>query len=96
MSNKPNQSHSNVFKFSVALDALRGIKSVQELCKEFGLASSLVYEWKKQLEDNGPTLFVDKRRTENADKETIEKLARTLEKVEAENDFLGRVFNRLP
>jgi transposase-like protein len=52
MSNKTNQSHSNVFKFNVALDALRGIKSTQELCKEYGLASSLVYEWKKQLEQD--------------------------------------------
>lgn len=95
MSNEINKNYSEAFKFNVALAAAYGIKSVPELCKEFGVVTSQVYAWKKQLEENGPTLFVDKRRTENKDKETIKELTATIEQIEAERDFLARVFSQL-
>jgi len=43
--------HSDQFKFKVALEALKGNKTVPELCQEFGLAAKQIYHgrknWKK-------------------------------------------------
>ena len=48
MKKKP---HSSEFKFKVAIEAIRGVKTTTELCAEYGVVSSQIFKWKKALMD---------------------------------------------
>ncbi len=86
--------HSDKFKFKVALVALRGTKTVAELCQEFCLVASQIYAWKKQLEENGPDVFADKRKNKHQE-EDVEKLHAKIGKLLVERDFLSNALGKL-
>lgn len=84
--------HSAQFKYKVALEALKGIKPLTELCQEFGLAPSQIHAWKKQLEEAGPEVFANKRKKKDSEP-TVEQLHATIGKLKVENDFLSRALD---
>ncbi len=86
--------HGNKFKFKVALSALGGTKTVAELCQEFCLVASQIYAWKKQLEENGPEVFADKRKN-NHQEDDMEKLHAKIGKLLVERDFLSNALGKL-
>ena len=49
--------HSNDFKFKVALEAAKGIKTLSDLAQEYQLHPNQISEWKRQLLDAGPDVF---------------------------------------
>ena len=49
MARRPHQSHSPAFKAKVALEALRGDKTVAELCDKYELYAIQINDWKTQL-----------------------------------------------
>lgn len=87
-----HKKHSALFKLKVALEAVKGSKTVAELCSEFGVASSQIYGWKKQLEEQGEKVFSDKRVTDQ--KNEVDRLLRIIGQVTAERDFLSRALDR--
>lgn len=87
------KKHSDKFKLKVALEALKGDKTVAELCNDFKVAASQVSAWKKQILSQGEVIFADKRCTENQ-KDEVDKLHRIIGKITVERDFLARVLNR--
>lgn len=68
-----NKKYSPELKFKVALEAVRGEKSVNEICHEYEVAPAQVYAWKKILEENGARVFNDKRKPEDPSRD-IERL----------------------
>jgi len=46
---KKRKSFSNEFKAKVAIEALKGQKSVAEIASEFEIHSTQVNSWKKQM-----------------------------------------------
>ena len=53
------------FKFRVALDALRGTKTVSQLAGEYGVHPTQVCAWKKQLQEGGTGIFAVKASGQN-------------------------------
>ena len=49
--------YSAQFKFKVALEATRELKTVSQISSEQGVHPNQVSVWKKQLLQEGPTLF---------------------------------------
>jgi putative transposase len=45
------------FKFKVALDAAKGFKTINQLASDYDLHPNQVSGWKKQLLEEGPSLF---------------------------------------
>lgn len=45
------------FKFKVALDAAKGVKTINQLASDYDLHPNQVSNWKKQLLEEGPGLF---------------------------------------
>ena len=48
--------HDNAFKAKVGLEALKGIKSIQEIAQENEVHPAQVTKWKKQLEEDLSTI----------------------------------------
>jgi transposase len=86
------KKHGSSFRLKVALEAIKGQKTIAELCQDFGVASSQIYAWRKQLEDGAQSLFESKRPKDH--QEEIDKLHRVIGKITAERDFLERVLKR--
>ena len=51
------QNHSAAFKAQVALAAVKGDRTVNELAGHFGVHPTLIHGWKKQLLDGAESLF---------------------------------------
>jgi transposase len=49
--------HEAEFKARVALEALKGIKTVQEIAKEYGIHPAQVSDWKKTMAQNAASVF---------------------------------------
>lgn len=49
--------HSAEFKAKVAVEALKGLKTVQELSKEYGVHPTQISQWKQRLRTEAAGLF---------------------------------------
>jgi transposase len=49
--------YSAEFKFQVALDAAKGLKTLNDLSSAHGVHSNQISQWKQELLNSGPTLF---------------------------------------
>lgn len=81
MMTKKGNRYSAQFKFQVALDAARGQKTINELAIEHGLHPNQISQWKRQLMEEGPTVFSNKtvreqRQQEAAEAELFEQIGR--------------------
>lgn len=45
------------FKFQVALDALKGLQTINEVASEYEVHPTQVKQWKKQLQEQGAEVF---------------------------------------
>ena len=61
--------HTAGFKAQVALAALKGDRTVNELAGQYGVHPTLIHGWKKQLLAGAETVFGDGRRTAATDPE---------------------------
>jgi len=51
------KQYNQQFKFKVALEAAKGVKTINQIASENGLHPNQASQWKKQLLEEGPTLF---------------------------------------
>ena len=84
------KKHSDALKLKVALAAIKGEKTVQQLVQEFRVEANQIYLWKKQLEENGAKIFARKTQVDIQKKE-IERLYKIIGQITAERDFLSHV-----
>lgn len=60
-SSKSRKVHTPEFKSKVGLEALKGVKTLNEIAQEFGVHPTQVGLWKKAIQDNAKTIFNDSR-----------------------------------
>lgn len=69
---KKRQQYSNGFKFKIALEAIKGNKTVSQIAAERNVHPTQIGNWKKQLLGQGSTLFTrpnDRQQREQQDRE---------------------------
>jgi transposase len=58
---KKRKVHTPEFKAKVGLEALRGVKTVNEIGQQYGIHPAQVGQWKKEIQEQAKTLFEGKR-----------------------------------
>ena len=58
---KKRKVHLPDFKAKDGLEALRGVKTVNEIGQEFGVHPVQVSQWKKEIQEQAKTLFEGRR-----------------------------------
>ena len=56
MSNK-RRKHADAFKAKVALEAVKGVRTLSELSSEFSVHPTVIAKWKRQLLEGAPDVF---------------------------------------
>jgi len=75
----------------VALEAVKGEKSLSELASKYEVHPNQIRQWKKQLLDQISDIFVDKRRRKSNDDEKLkEQLYQQIGQLKVENDWLKK------
>jgi transposase len=87
-------------KFEIAVLAIKNETTINDICKKYEVAPSQVYEWKKQLLEQGPELFgrndkPKKAATVNNEREK-DKLYAKIGQLTVERDFLKKSLHKLP
>ena len=74
MEKRSRKKFSSSFKSKVALEAVKGLKTINEIASEYGLQPSQVSEWKRVLIENMAELFEKKSQSmeKNIEKEKEE------------------------
>ena len=91
MSEKKRKNFSGEFKAKVALEAIRGIKTVNEIGQEFGVHPTQVGMWKKELQEQAANLFEAKRGPKPADPSASpERLYSEIGRLKMELDWLKK------
>lgn len=90
-------------KFEIALLAIKNETTINDICKKYEVAPSQVYEWKKQLLEQGANLFERNDKSKQIVQATIadaeKKQGKLFEKIgelTVERDFLKKSLEKLP
>lgn len=79
------------FKAKVAIEALKGHKTITELSSEFGVHATQINTWKKQLIDGSESMFSDKnQKTLKSIRAKIEQLYTQIGRQQVELDWLKK------
>jgi transposase-like protein len=88
---KGHKNYSARFKAKVALEAVKGAKTLSELASKYEVHPNQIRQWKKQLLDQISDIFVDRRkRKSNGDEKLKEQLYQQIGKLKVENDWLKK------
>jgi len=92
---KKNRTHSGDFKARVAMEALKGLKTLAEISSEYEVNSTLICKWKKQLQQNLPDLFSKPLNRVNESEKEKEELFKEIGKLKVENEFLKKKYKQI-
>jgi putative transposase len=69
---KKRRSYSAEFKFKVALEAAKGLKTLNELSSEYGVHPNQISKWKNELLANGATTFSNRSARQQREQEALQ------------------------
>ena len=92
MSETKRKNFSGEFKAKVALEAIRGTTTVNEIGQDYSVHPTQVGLWKKELQEHAANVFDAKRGPKPADSSTSpERLYSEIGRLKMELDWLKRV-----
>jgi transposase-like protein len=88
--------YSAEFKAKLALEVIKGNRTLNEIASEIQVHPNLLMQWKRQLLDCLPTVFADKRVKENKEQEALtDQLYQQIGQLKVELDWLKKKSGRL-
>ena len=88
---RQGRQYSADWKAKVALEAIKGQRTVQEIASHYEVHPTLVTHWKKQLLEGAAEIFSNgKRAAADADQELKAELYQQIEKLQVEVDWLKK------
>lgn len=85
------KKYSKELKAQIALDAIKGQKTIAELASEYGVHANQISTWKRQLLDAAPTAFA-RRKDKDAEQKEVERdrLFKKVGQLQIEVDWLKK------
>lgn len=88
---KKRRVHPADFKAKIGLEAVRGVKTINEIAQEHNVHPQLVTQWKKEILENAGSLFDSKRGPKPVDESSPEdKLYSEIGRLKMETDWLKK------
>jgi len=78
------------FKARVALEAIKGEKTIAEISSEYEIHSNMVSKWKKHLKENMSHIFIRKNEQDPDAEKKIENLYKEIGRMQVENTWLKK------
>jgi len=100
VSKTTKKSYTPEFKMAVALEAIRGEKTLSQVASEHGVSPSLACEWRDQLVGSAGDVFGktqqdrERKRSEEAAQRRYDEALRKIGQLTVERDFLQRFCDR--
>lgn len=88
MSRQSRRRHKPSFKAEVALAALRGDRTLQDLARQHKIHPTVIAQWRKQLLEGAGSLF-ERGAPKEGEKVDVNELYRKIGQLEMERDFLA-------
>jgi transposase-like protein len=93
---KQRKQHSAEFKAKIALEALKELKTVPELAREYTIHPTQINQWKKHLREEAPSLFGRAgRAAEGTDPAVVTTLYEKIGRLNMEVDWLKKKVDRV-
>jgi len=92
---KPRRNHSAAFKARVALEAIRGEKTIAEIAAHHEVHPNQVTSWRSQLLENAAATFGGNALAADG-RERIRELHEKIGELTVERDFLEGALGRFP
>jgi len=91
MASEMRKNHDGSFKAKVALEALKGEKTMAQLSSEFGVHVNQIRQWRQKLLEELPGLFSDRRQKKEKEREEVpSELYRQIGQLKVELDWLKK------
>lgn len=85
------RNHSAEFKARVALEAIKGIKSMAEMASEYEVHPNQIGKWKKQVLEELPGIFSERQKRHAEDEEELKaQLYQQIGQLQFEMDWLKK------
>ena len=79
------------YKARVAMEAVKGEKTLAQLSSEYGVAVNMISRWKQELLAGAAGMFGKKNgRADTSQEEQVEKLYKSIGELKVENDWLKK------
>lgn len=88
---RKRRTHDAAFKAKVALEAVKGEKTIAELASEYGMHPNQIGQWRRRLLEGLPSVFSEKRIHEEKDRDELEaELYRQIGQLKVELDWVKK------
>ena len=91
MKTKQRRSFSAEMKARIALESIKGQKTIQEIASHYGVHPNQVTNWKRQAIEGVPELFADRRSRPDTSEEALKaELYQQIGQLQVELDWLKK------
>jgi transposase len=93
---RSRRNHSPAFKAKVALQAIRGDKTLSELAQQHQVHPTQITAWKQQLFEHAAELFANGQSLAEDSQQRVQDLHAKIGELTMERDFLSNALGRFP
>ena len=91
MKKRQRKQYSADLKAKIAVEAVKGQRTIQEIASHYGVHPNMVTKWKKQVLDGAPEIFSSGRAQAGDDDEQVRaELYQQIGKLQVEVDWLKK------
>ena len=86
------KKYPGAFKFKIALEVLKGDRTLGDICREYNISPSVAHKWKNHLKAHGIEIFDVKSHNSSVSEDSEKsKLYEEIGRLKVELDFLKKV-----